>query len=553
MQQTLLKDAGPAAQPTPTISALNPATGEHLLEVAMSTPSEISAARDELQRLFPIWSGKPLAERIRILRQFQSVIVDAVDEITDVINRDCGKTRQDALIELFITLDLLNEYLKKAPAWLADRNVPTGIYVMKHAYVEQRPYGVTAIIGPWNYPFVLTVSPLITALLAGNTVMLKPSEETTLVGQLIKDLLGRVPELNPFVRVLFGDGRVGAAMVAAKPDLIFLTGSTGTGQKVLTAAAEHLIPVISELGGKDALIVLEDADLEAAAHWAVWGACFNAGQTCMAVERVYVVESVYDEFVRHVVHYAQQFEMGYSNDIDARFSMGPLTTTRQVEIIDRQLQDAIDKGAKVLVGGQRRGQFMEPTVLVEVDSSMQLMQEETFGPLVPIMKVKDAQEAIAHANASEFGLGASVWSRDLDRAQAVLRQIQSGTLQANDVLSHFAVTQFPFGGVKKSGQGRIHGKEDLLQFTQSHAYLVSKPPAAFDIATILRKPGHYRLGRGLMKLMFGTTPQQRLAPVKDALEMPRDGRIGRTARGAAVGATVAAAAAFAVRLVKPRR
>lgn len=528
----------------------NPATGEKVAEFPMSTPAEAAQARREMGMAAQIWARKPIKERVRILRQFQKLLIDSADEITQTLNIDCGKSRQDALIELFITVNLLDEYCKKAETWLRRRRISPGLYMFKTCYLEYRPFGVVAIIGPWNYPFVLTVPPVLTALLAGNTAILKPSEETGLTGKLIENLFSRVPELAPFVRVLHGDGRVGAALVDAKPDLIFLTGSTQTGRIVARAAAEHMIPLISELGGKDPLIVLEDADIEAAARWSVWGACFNAGQTCMAVERVYVLDKVYDEFVRQAVHYAQEFKMGYSADKDTPYLMGPLTTERQVAIVDRHLADALEKGAQILVGGHRRDHFMEPTILVNVTHDMLVMREETFGPIMPIMRVQDEAEAIRLANDTEYGLGASVWSQDLGRAQRVTQKLAAGTLQINDTLSHFAVPNLPFGGVKKSGQGRVHGEADVLQFTQAYATTLATPPATYDVATQMRLPGRYGLGMALMKVVFGVTPRQKLEPVTDLI----GGREGARTAGRVVVATgvMATAIALALRVVRRR-
>ena len=280
------------------LTFVNPATGAVFGRTPRTSPDDVRRAMLEMRAAAGVWGRKPVAERVRIMRRFQEALIDARDEISDVINQDCGKSRQDALIEVFMTADLLNEYNRHAAEWLSAREVPRGLYIFKRCLVEPRPYGVVAVISPWNYPFALAMPPVIGALLAGNTVILKPSEVTAATGVLMERLFQRVPELAPFVRGVHGDGEVGAALVQARPDFIFLTGSTPTGKKVMRAAAEHLIPVTCELGGKDPLIVLEDADVDAAAKWAVWGAYFNTGQTCMAVERVYVVAPVYDEFVR---------------------------------------------------------------------------------------------------------------------------------------------------------------------------------------------------------------------------------------------------------------
>ena len=488
---------------------MNPATGERFGEVVMSTAESVQQALCEMRQAFPAWAGKSVRERTRIIRQFQALLIDAQDEITEVLNQDCGKSRQDALIELFVTVDMLAQYCHHAPGWLKRRRVSPGLYLFKQCYVEHRPHGVVAVIAPWNYPLTLSLPPMLAALLAGNTVILKPSEVTGATGVLIERLVRRVPELAPFVRVVHGDGQVGAALIASKPDYVFLTGSTPTGRKVMQAAAEYLIPVACELGGKDAMVVLEDADLPAAARWGAWGAFFNAGQTCMAVERVYVSEPVYGEFVRLAVTQAEQFGMGYTPDTNSPYSIGPVTDPRQVAIIKRHLDDALAKGARLLTGGKTDGMFIKPTVLVDVDHSMLIMREETFGPLMSIMKVMDEAEAIRLANDNTFGLGASVWSRDLARAERVAYQIQAASVIINDSIAQFGVPMLPFGGIKESGAGRTHGQEGLMQFTRPYSYVVGQPPFKWDIATVLREPGHYDLAAAIMRLVFGVTWRQR--------------------------------------------
>jgi acyl-CoA reductase-like NAD-dependent aldehyde dehydrogenase len=487
----------------------NPATGERFGEVEIATPEKVRQAIDEMRQAFPLWSAKPVKERIHILRKFQTLLIDSQDEITNRISQDCGKSRQDALIELFMTVDMLAQYCKNAEQWLKRQRVSPGLYLFKQCHVEYRPHGVVAVIAPWNYPLTLSVPPMLAALLAGNTVILKPSEVTAATGVLIEKLFQRIPELASCVRIVHGDAQVGAALIQAKPDYIFFTGSTPTGRKVLQAAADNLIPVACELGGKDAMIVLEDADLRAAARWGAWGAFFNAGQTCMAVERVYVVESVYDEFVRLAGTYAREFKMGYTSELESPYCIGSVTDPRQVSIIERHLDDALAKGARLLTGGKERGMFYNPMVLVNVDHSMILMREETFGPLMPIMKVKDQAEAIRLTNDNAFGLGASIWSRDLKRAKRVADQIQAGAVIINDSIAQFAVPMLPFGGIKESGSGRIHGREGLIQFTRPYSYVLGESPMKWDIATILREPGHYKLASTIMGLVFGTTMRQR--------------------------------------------
>lgn len=490
------------------LSFINPATGIKFGEVDAATPDNVQKAVEEMRRSFPEWSAKPVKERIRILRKLQTLLIDERDHITSVINQDCGKSRQDALIELFVAVDILSQHCAYAPKWLKKKRVSSGLYLFKQSYVEYRPHGVVAVIAPWNYPFTLALPPALIALLAGNTVVLKPSEVTPATGALIEQLIQRIPELAPFMRVVHGGGNVGAALTRSKPDFMFVTGSTPTGKKILQAAAENLTPVSLELGGKDAMIVLEDADIDAAARWGTWGAFFNAGQTCMAVERVYVIESKYDEFVKRSVEYAKELKAGFTSDFDSPYFLGPVST-RQAEIVNNHLQDALSKGARVLTGGKEQGAFYSPIVMVDVDHSMALMRDETFGPIMPIMKVKNDAEAIRLANDSKFGLGASVFSQNQEHAKRVAYQVRAGGVIINDSIAHFGIPMLPFGGMKESGFGRIHGEEGFKQFTQSVSYAIGPAPVKWDIATILRENGHYDLGTAIMGVVYGTTLKQK--------------------------------------------
>ena len=535
------------------LPCVNPASGEQFAEVPTSTPGEIAQARREMGAAFEIWRTKPVEERIRILRKLHKMIIDSVDIITETINLDTGKSRHEAMLEIFMSVEKLHQYYKHAPRWLERRRVPPGFFFFKRYYTEPQPYGVVAVIGPWNMPYDLSVTPMCSALLAGNTVLLKPSEEAGATGDLIARLIQSVPELSPFVRVLSGDGRVGAAIVQSKPDLVFLTGSTETGQKIARATAETMTPFLSELGGKDPMIVLEDADIAAAARLGAWGSVFNTGQYCVAVERVYVVESVYDEFLRETLKAVDGMVIGYSDDTENPCDLGPLTFERQKHIIQDHLDDAIDKGATIIHGGNCEGLFFEPTIVVDVDHSMKLMRDETFGPIMPIMKVKDEQEAIRLANDSYLGLSAYVWSGDLKRAQLVAKQLQVGVVTINDVLTHYAVSLLPFGGVKMSGSARIHSKDEVLQFTQLHSYAVGQPPPAIDPSMILRQPNRYRLASAALRLLYGATPGQRIQPIIEEVERLRQKRKAPSPAAIAAAGATAAIVAGAFTLLRSRK
>ncbi len=491
------------------LAFINPATGNQFGEVAMSTPEEVKHAVDDMRGSFPAWSAKSVRERARILKRFQKLLIEHRDEISIVVSQNTGKNRQDSLIELFISVDMLAQNRANAAKWLKGRRVFSGLYFTKKSYVEHRPYGAVAIISPWNYPLLISLTPMFAALLAGNTVVLKTSEITPAVGVLIEKLFNSLPELAPFVRVVHGDGKVGAALINSKPDYIFMTGSTVTGKRIMQAAAENLTPVTLELGSKDAAIVLEDADIDSAARWIAWGAHFNSGQSCVAVERVYVVESRYAEFVQAAVKYSEKISSGFTLETDSPYFMGPITDPRQIQIIEDHVKEAVEKGARILCGGKEQGPFYKPMVMVDVNHSMKLMREETFGPVLPIMKVRDEKEAIRLANDSSFGLFASVYTKDHARAKRVADCINASSIIFNDSLAQFAIPMLPFGGVKDSGIGISHGREGLLQFTRPHSYAVGGSPPAWDVATVMRELGNYKLGVAIMGVIYGTTLKQK--------------------------------------------
>ncbi|MFN8405773.1 MAG: aldehyde dehydrogenase family protein [Anaerolineales bacterium] len=491
------------------LAFINPANGTQFGEVTMSTPEEVKQAVDDMRASFSVWSAKSVKERARILKKFQQLLIDQRDEISSVVSQSTGKNRQDSLIELFVSVDMLAQNRAKAATWLKRRRVSSGLYFTKRSYVEHRPYGVAAIISPWNYPLLISITPMFAALLAGNTVVLKVSEVTPAVGALIEKLFNSVPELAPFVRVVHGDGRVGAALTKSKPDYIFVTGSTVTGKKIMQSVAEDLIPVTLELGSKDAAIILEDADIDSAARWITWGAYFNSGQSCVAVERAYVVESKYDEFVQAAVKYTEKIASGFTLEKDSPYFMGPITDPRQIQIIENHVKEAVEKGARIVCGGKEQGAFYKPMVMVDVNHSMKLMREETFGPILPIMKVRDEEEAIRLANDSAFGLFASVYTKDQARAKRIADRINASSIITNDSLAQFGIPLLPFGGVKDSGIGTSHGREGLLAFTRPHSYAMGGTPPAWDVATIMRELGNYDLGVAIMGVVYGTTLKQK--------------------------------------------
>lgn len=445
----------------------NPATGEHFGSLTEATPEQVQQTMVRARIAFTAWSTTSLAERLRYLAKLRHYLVEHGEELAQKISQATGKIALEAyMTEIFVTVDTIRFYEKNAQQMLSAQEVPTSLVLWpKKSYIHYKPMGVVAVISPWNYPFQLSLIPVLSALVAGNTVVLKPSEITPSTGLMIEELFRAVPLPDGVVSVLHGGREVGQALVTARPDKIFFTGSVATGKKIMAAAAEHLIPVELELGGKDPMIVFEDAHLERAANGAIWGAFTNSGQVCMSVERLYVHERVYPQFLTLITQKASALRQGYPEDAE----VGSMTSPQQLGIIRDHLEEALAKGAKAVIGGQVSpdSMFIAPTILTDVTSDMKIMKEETFGPILPIMTFSTEEEAIRLANSSPYGLNASVWSKDKTKAQRAAEQLESGNVCINDVIISYANPHLPFGGVKQSGIGRYRGPLGLHSFTHS--------------------------------------------------------------------------------------
>jgi acyl-CoA reductase-like NAD-dependent aldehyde dehydrogenase len=384
---------------------------------------------------------------------------------------------------------------------------------LKRGRLEFEPYGVIGIISPANYPFAIPFNEMIPALVAGNTVVLKPSELTPQVGLAIRDVLDAAKLPPGVAQVILGDGLTGRALTAAPIHKLIFTGSVATGKRIQAAAAERLLPTVLELGGKDAMIVSADANLESASSGAVWGAFTNAGQTCVSVERAYVVRGVAERFIALCVSKAQQLRVGRGDDPST--DVGPMIRDRQVAMVEDQVSEAVAQGAELLCGGHRpdlpglNGFFYQPTVITRVNHHMRLMREETFGPVLPIMVVEDEAEAVALANDSAYGLSASVWTRDAKRGECLARQIEAGAVMVNDCISYFGISEAPHGGPKMSGIGRTHSRLGLMEMVQAK-YIDT------DLAPGMPKAWWYsygakaqRFAQGFVEFLFGRGPTRR--------------------------------------------
>jgi len=394
-------------------------------------------------------------------------------EIEETVVAETGKPRAEALVEVTTVLDLLRFYLRKAPSFLEPRRISTGWLVWKSASLAREPLGVIGVISPWNYPFILSMTPVVTALFGGHAAVLKPSEFTPYSGLLAEDLARDAGLPEGLVQVIVGTGLTGSALVTSGVDKVVFTGGTETGRKVLAAAAASLTPVTLELGGKDAAIVLEDADLERAARGIAWGAFQNAGQTCIAVERVYVAHQVFDPFLRLLVQEVKKIRAGSGPGVD----MGPMVVPEQLSRVEDHLQEAVDRGGKVMVGGQRldpASNVFHPTVLTDLHRGSLVLREETFGPLLPVVPVKDEEEAVQRANEGEYALSASVWTGDQRRGREVAARLRAGGVTVNDALVHYGIPALPFGGSGQSGFGRTRGLDGLAELTRTRVTVVDR-------------------------------------------------------------------------------
>jgi succinate-semialdehyde dehydrogenase/glutarate-semialdehyde dehydrogenase len=453
------------------IASVNPATGEVLREFECVGESEVEAVVAEARAAQAAWAELGLRRRIAILREFQAKLHAKKSEIAAAITREAGKPLVEALVtEVLVALDAARFLIDNAWGLLRDEPVPHGNLVtkLKSGWLVREPHGVIGIISPWNYPFSIPATETLAALVAGNAVVLKPSELTPLVALEFASLLYAAGVPKDVFQVVVGEGAAGAALLCSPIDKLVFTGSVGTGKRIAVAAAERLLPVVLELGGKDPMLVLDDADVDVASSAAVWGSFVNAGQACLSVERCYVHRSLYESFAKACAEKTKQLRVG--NGMDSHTDVGPMIRERQVRMVESHVEDAKARGARVLAGGTRLPElgvnFFAPTVLADVTHDMRIMREETFGPVLPMMAFEDDDEAVLLANDSEYGLAASVWTRDSKRGEKLARRIHAGTVMVNDVISCFGISEAPHGGVKASGVGRTHGRFGLDEMVQ---------------------------------------------------------------------------------------
>ncbi len=487
-------NAVPQAELASQFAVHNPATQEVIGTLPILSAEQIAVAVKRAAEAQKKWAATSVRDRLKVFKRFGELLCEQKERVAGIISREAGKPEAEALsTEILVVLDTVKYLREHVAEFLLPQAVPHAnpIMKLKRGTLLREPYGVVGIISPWNYPFSIPSVQSLAALAAGNAVVLKPSEFTPYSSLELQRLL-REAGLDPdLLQVITGDGSAGAALLASEIRKLVFTGSVATGKRVAQAAATRLLPVVLELGGKDPMIVLEDADIDVASSAAVWGAFMNAGQTCLSVERCYVQEGIYEEFLRRCVEKTEKLQVGSSQPVrhhqsgkdgsspakssrdsiagegacGPQIDVGPMIHARQLSIVQSHVEDAIAHGARLLAGGKALPQlgvnFFAPTILADVDHSMKIMREETFGPVLPVRRFKTEDEAAALANDSEFGLAASIFTSDRGRGEALARRIEAGTVMVNDVIACFGISEAPHGGVKASGIGRTHGRYGL--------------------------------------------------------------------------------------------
>lgn len=487
---------------TLTIKSINPATKQVIGEVPSLGESEVQAACQQAWQAYQSWSVTSYKHRASKVLRLRQLLVEQADQIAELITNEVGKPLvESTMAELSGPLEACAWFAANTERSLNDHLISLGnpLLFTKQSVVSFEPLGVIGIIAPWNYPFAIPMMSIIMCLMTGNTVVLKPSEKAPLVGIKIGELFIQAGFPEGTVCVVTGDRNTGAALTKCKLSRIIFTGSVRGGQQVMSQAAANLTPVTLELGGKDAAIVLPDAPADWTARALVWGAFTNCGQACASIERAYIVKGKHTSQLLQAIQ-EHTFALHLGPGSVPENEVGPLIDEAQLEVVAAHVADAQSKGAQVLCGGQKRndlgGYFYEPTVLTEVNHDMIVMQEETFGPVLPIMLVDSAQQAIDLTNQSDYGLSASIWTADLSQAEDIAEDLNVGTVTINDALFTFACPEVPWGGLKKSGQGRTHSTFGLLD-------LVNIKHTSIDAAGGLHRQWWYPYNRGRLEVVRG--------------------------------------------------
>ena len=481
---TTLRTQSPA-RPAESFDSLNPATSEVIATFGVFGEDDVAQTVERAQEAASWWASLPWAERRTRLLAWKSYLTRYIGRLAELVHTETGKPLADAQLEILLAIVHIDWAARNARKVLRPRRVRPGLVAINMAAtLEYQPLGVVGVIGPWNYPVFTPMGSIAYALAAGNAVVFKPSELTPAVGDWLVNSFAEVVPEQPVLQLITGAGQTGEFLARSAVSKIAFTGSAATAKKVMAACAENLTPMVAECGGKDAFIVGADADLDAAADAAAWGALSNAGQTCVGVERVYVADPVYHSFLEKLIEKMSDIRPGDDREAD----YGPMTLPGQIEVVERHIADALARGGRAVVGGLAsiRKPFIGPVILTEVPEESRAVSEETFGPTVTVARVADLDEGVRLANASRYGLGSAVFARNKKAAMAAARSLHSGMTAVNSVISFASVPALPFGGSGDSGFGRIHGADGLREFSRAKAITRQRMRPVADLTSLNR-------------------------------------------------------------------
>jgi acyl-CoA reductase-like NAD-dependent aldehyde dehydrogenase len=504
-----------------SINIISPLTLEKLYSIQESSNEELQKKFDNSRKAAHEIKNLSVKERVKQTKRLTKVILSNMDLILDGVIAETGKSRSDAIVgEIFTVLDTIEYLNKEAEKILKKKKVKTPIAMMgKKSEIWFEPYGVSLIISPWNYPVTQFFVPVLFAFVAGNSVIYKPSEHTPLMG-LMEKLLDQANFPPNYVQIIYGSGVTGQKIIDLRPDKIHFTGSARTGKKIMEQASKYLIPIDLELGGKDPAIVFADANLKRTVAGIIWGSLTNTGQSCTSIERLYVEETIYSTLVSELEKELSNLTLGTGENDD----IGTMTPEFQIAKVEEHIDDAIAKGAKIITGGKRTdsNRILRPTLIVDVNSSMKIFSDETFGPIIAVVPFNSEEEVIVLANDSSYGLSATIWTQDLDRARRISEKLEVGNVCINNVMTNEGNPYLPFGGYKESGFGRLKGEVGLIGFCNIKSVLIDKSSDKLEVNWYPYTEKKYKLLRKFISSMYSTNPLKLLIVLYRGLKLERE-------------------------------
>ncbi|MBC8197824.1 MAG: aldehyde dehydrogenase family protein [Candidatus Marinimicrobia bacterium] len=482
------------------IEVFNPTNGQHLKEIPITTDSQFKEIIEKSIESKNYWNNSIPGFRKNLIKKFRKAIIQNMDLFIETICSETGKKKFEGMLEVYTSVEHMKHSEKLLSKVFKKKNRSVGTLLTKKAWTELQPLGIAGIISPWNYPLILTLTPVIEALSAGNVVILKPSEQTPLTTELLKSIWDESTEQPDILQIIYGGGKIGSKLVnAPEVDIICFTGSTKIGKMIAIDCAKNLKPVILELGGKDPMIICEDANIDRAVNGAVWGGMSNAGQTCISVERIFVHENIKGEFVKKISEKIKKLSAGNSKNSE----VGSISVEAGLEKIKSQIKNE-KKASEIIQGGNdKNGFYFPPTVVIDPEFNGELMQDETFGPVVSITSFKTEEEAINLANSTGYGLSASVFSANKSKGKKIASQIRAGSVAINDVMTHYGIADLPFGGVGLSGIGRVHGEEGIKAFCLQKSYMTNRINLGDEMWWYSKSEKFEGIIRKFLKMYFG--------------------------------------------------